>query len=447
MQKDYKAMFHRYMKMLVMQITRLSIRIKDRAKTTDFKGMTLRAWATVRAHTNVLLIRTKPHRSAAWAFITKAVAKARSQFLLLISKWPRSAVKPSPEPATTPLPQATSRRLYMLRRGAALAVVLLLLFFIPVLAYNSNLQPAGPGSPTIVTVPPGCTASSIAVLLEQEKLIRSGKAFTWAVRLNKLGSQIKAGTYDLPPEMSTMDILDKLVRGEVVNMNVRVTIPEGLTIPLVGELFEKIGFFTKESFILAAESVELPYEYLKAVPDNVDRKLEGYLFPDTYEFSPHVTPQQVIRTMAARFHELVPPRYEQSELRHTYSLHQVVTMASIVEKEAVRHDERARIAGVFYNRLDIREPLGSCATIQYILGTPRALLYADLEIPSVYNTYRNVGLTPGPIANAGLASFEAALLPESHDLLFFVARPDGSHVFTRTNAEHERAIRQISSGK
>ncbi|MDP3487674.1 MAG: endolytic transglycosylase MltG, partial [Bacillota bacterium] len=170
--------------------------------------------------------------------------------------------------------------------------------------------------------------------------------------------------------------------------------------------------------------------------------IEGYLFPDTYEFPVDVQPEQVIRIMAARFNSLIPARYEQSSQKDRYSLHQVVTMASIVEKEAVKQDERARIAGVFYSRLRLQMNLESCATVQYILGAPRKLYFVDLEIVSPYNTYRNPGLPPGPIASAGLASIEAALNPEEHDYLFFVAKSDGSHIFSKTYNQHLSAIQQ-----
>jgi len=323
----------------------------------------------------------------------------------------------------------------------ALLALVVLLVSVPALWFYGLLQPVGTGESILIVVPQGSTAGSIGHQLESEGLIKSADVFNYYIRFQGLGARLKAGTYDFSPSMSVKSITDKLVSGDVVNINIRVTIPEGLTLAGVGKVFEQRGLFTQEAFLTAAKEIQLPYEYLKAMPSTVHNAIEGYLFPDTYEFPVDVKPEQVIRVMAARFNSLILPRYEQSTIKEKYTLHQVVTMASIVEKEAVKQAERARIAGVFYNRLRIPMRLESCATIQYLLGTPRALLLVDLEIESPYNSYRNDGLPPGPIAGAGLASFEAAINPESHKLLFFVAKSDGSHIFSETYEQHLQAIK------
>ncbi|MBS3950235.1 MAG: endolytic transglycosylase MltG [Peptococcaceae bacterium] len=325
-------------------------------------------------------------------------------------------------------------------RTRAFVIGALLVLALPgIWAYNLY-QAVGDGPNVLIAIPVGSTGVSIGRQLQSEGIIKSAEAFAIFVRIKGLGSKLKAGTYDFAPSMSVTDILNKLTTGAVVNLNIRVTIPEGLTLSGTGLVFEKRGLFTKDAFLAAANNVELPYGYLKAIPATVGNRIEGYLFPDTYEFAPDVTPEQVIRIMAARFNNLMPARYEQSAVKERYSLHQVVTMASIVEKEAVKQDERARIAGVFYSRLHIGMQLESCATVQYLLGTPRKLYLVDLEIQSPYNTYRNPGLPPGPVANAGLASFEAALNPEDTDFLFFYAKSDGSHIFSKTYEQHLQAI-------
>lgn len=330
-------------------------------------------------------------------------------------------------------------KIYRLR---ALVIVILIVLSFPTLWAYNLFQAVGEGSNVLIVIPQGSTGVSIGRQLQSEGIIKSADAFAFSVRIRGLGSKLKAGTYDLGPSLGVAAIINKLISGDVVNLNIRVTIPEGLTLAGTGLVFEKRGLFTQEAFLAAAKTVQLPYDYLKAVPANVDNKIEGYLFPDTYEFAPEVTPEQVVKTMAARFNNLIPSRYAQSEVKERYSLHQVVTMASIVEKEAVKQDERARIAGVFYSRLLLPMRLESCATIQYILGAPRKLYDVDLEIESPYNTYRNDGLPPGPVANAGLASFEAAFNPEKHDFLFFVAKSDGSHIFSKTYNQHLSAIQQ-----
>ncbi|MBS3872784.1 MAG: endolytic transglycosylase MltG [Firmicutes bacterium] len=302
--------------------------------------------------------------------------------------------------------------------------------------------PVGSGESVIITIPPGSTVAAIGEQLEARGIVRSGGAFTLLARVKGLASQLKAGTYDLSPHATLGAVLDKIVLGDVIDLSVRVTIPEGLTLPSMGLLFEQRGLFSQADFLAAAQAINLPYEYLESVPLAVHNRLEGYLFPDTYYFPVAVRPEQVISTMAARFNELVPPLYAASPLRARFTLHQVITMASIVEKEAVVPDERPVIAGVFYNRLQRNMRLESCATIQFLLGTPRTLLYADLEIVSPYNTYRNLGLPPGPIANPGLAAIRAALEPAPTAYLFFVARRDGTHIFSPTYEQHQAAIRQ-----
>lgn len=326
---------------------------------------------------------------------------------------------------------------YLLRVAVVTALVLGTMFYIGIW---SMVRPVSKGESILVVVPQGSTAASIGQQLEAKDLIRSADAFAWAVRLRGWGNKLKAGTYELAPSMSTTAILGKIVRGDVANTSIRITIPEGLTLAGVGLVFEERGLFTQQDFLAAAKTVDLPYEYLKAVPSNTHYRIEGYLFPDTYEFSHDATPEQAIRVMAARFNSLVPARYEQSALKDKYSFHQLITMASIVEKEAVKQEERARIAGVFYGRMRLGMQLESCATIQYIIGKARKLYLVDLEIESPYNTYRNMGLPPGPIANSGLASINAALTPENTDYLFFFAKSDGGHIFNKTYEQHLKTI-------
>jgi len=322
------------------------------------------------------------------------------------------------------------------------AGLLCLSLAIPALYAAHLYQPVGRGESVIITIPRGGNVATIGGQLESQGVVRSGEAFALLARVKGLASQLRAGTYDFSPQATLGEVLDKIVTGDVLDTSVRVTIPEGLTLTGMGLLFEQRGLFSQAEFLAAAQAIALPYEYLAAVPTGVYRRLEGYLFPDTYHFPLDVRPEQVISTMAARFHHLVPALYAASPLRERFTLHQIVTMASIVEKEAVKPAERPVIAGVFYNRLQRNMRLESCATIQFLLGTPRTLLYADLEIVSPYNTYRHLGLPPGPIANSGLASIAAALNPATTPYLFFVARSDGSHIFSPTYEQHQAAIRQ-----
>ena len=380
------------------------------------------------------------------------VLKGLDRFLQAFKKWLLA------KRTEVPAPQTPERRVFILRRLAAVGVVLFVVLAAvvwvisePYRNHSAYIAPVGQGTSVVLTVPRGSTTVQIGNLLYEHGLIRDSAAFAREVKRQGVGTGLQAGLYDLSPAMSVPEIIDKLVQGAVVNLSIRVTIPEGLTLVKTAELFERRGLFTAQEFMEAVDSIELAYDYIALIPEGGDHRLEGYLFPDTYEVPATVTPEDLIRRMAARFNQLIPPRYDESPKKDLYTLHEVVTMASIVEKEAVKQDERARIAGVFYNRMENpRHETGgllqSCASIQYILGEPRALLYADLEIQHPYNTYIHPGLPPGPISGSGLASFEAALDPEEHQLYYFVARRDGSHIFSRTFAEHQRAIQVANSG-
>lgn len=304
-----------------------------------------------------------------------------------------------------------------------------------------SFTPAGAGDAQRVSIPGGSSAGQIAAELEQAGLVRSSTAFVLAVRWYGKTDSLQAGTYELAPSMSLRELIFKLYQGQVVNTAVRVTIPEGSTLPQIGLILEAKGLFSQAEFLAAAAKASLPYAYLAQIPANTKNRLEGYLFPDTYEFHADASPDSVIRTMVGRFDAVVTPLLAASAQREQFSLHQIVTMASIVEREAIKSMERPRIAGVFYNRLRRGMLLQSCATVQFVIGRPGKLYYVDLEAESPYNTYIHAGLPPGPIANPGLASLKAALSPEDTAYLFFVARGDGSHIFSRTYAEHRVAIR------
>lgn len=305
----------------------------------------------------------------------------------------------------------------------------------------SLFAPAGLGEGRRVNILSGSSASEIAAELKRAGMVRSSGAFVFAVRWYGKTHALQAGIYELAPSMNLREIIMKMSAGQVVNTAVRVTIPEGVSLPEIGRILEGKGVFSQAEFLAAAGTISLPYAYLAPIPLNTIHRLEGYLFPDTYEFYLDASPEFVIRTMVARFDAVVSPLFAASQKREQYSLHQVLTMASIVEREAVKSQERPRIAGVFYNRLRRGILLQSCATVQFVIGRPGKLYYADLEVDSPYNTYRHAGLPPGPIANPGLASIKAALTPEDTPYLFFVARGDGSHIFSRTYAEHRAAIR------
>lgn len=236
--------------------------------------------------------------------------------------------------------------------------------------------------------------------------------------------------------MSASGILNTLSSGRVVMQ--RFTVPEGLHLRQVASLLQDRGVVDQQSFMRSCRSTDIIKRY--GIPFDT---VEGFLFPDTYLVAGGLDAEEIVEIMVERFFErldeIKPPPYTDQELE------EAVTIASLVEREAVIDEERPLIAAVFYNRLAQNKRLESCATVQYILGkTKERLLHSDLRTPSPYNTYLHVGLPPGPIANPGAASLRAALFPAEVDYLFFVSRGNGTHHFSSTYEEHLRAIRKYN---
>jgi len=334
------------------------------------------------------------------------------------------------------------------KRSAVLKLTagLVLLVIAGVLAlmqwYRAAISPpTGTTRPVIVEIKRGSGVKAIASQFEERGLIRSAAAFEIMLSLTRQSGSLRAGYYELSPSMGAPEIARKLASGEVVMR--RVTVPEGLTIEQTAGRIAESELATKEEFLAAA----VPSEVAKLVELELPQhSLEGYLFPETYDFELGTEPAEVAaRTVRELNQRFVKPRAKEiaaSEL----SLHEIITLASLVEREARVPEERPLIAGVLANRLDQDMLLQCDATVQFALGEhkPR-LLYKDLQVDSPYNTYLHKGLPPGPIASPGLASLEAALSPEKTDSLFYVAKDDGGHVFSRTYGEHLAAIKQVRS--
>lgn len=312
------------------------------------------------------------------------------------------------------------------------------------------LAPADPDDPStqVVEVPRGATVRQIAATLERRGIIRSALAMRLYVRARGDGGRIQAGEYALGPAMPLERIVDKLVRGEVVTYP--VTVPEGYTVRQIRNLLVEAGFADAGRLdALLAEVVDgrpalaAEFPFLPEVEGRPE-PLEGYLFPDTYRF-PRGTPERdILRAMLARFAAELTPAVRARLDELGWTLDQAVTLASIIEREARVAEERPVISGVYHNRLRIGMKLDADPTVLYALGNPdRPLLFADLEVESPYNTYRNAGLPPGPIANPGAASLQAALYPADVPYLYFVAREDGTHVFARTYREHLNNLAKV----
>ncbi|GAB4341982.1 MAG: endolytic transglycosylase MltG [Cyanophyceae cyanobacterium] len=292
----------------------------------------------------------------------------------------------------------------------------------------------------------GTSARQIGRDLEALGVIRSSAAWDlwvrWLTLSGKAGG-FQAGTYELSPSLAMPAIAERIWSGETIQQT--FTIPEGWTIQQMGAYFEAQGFFRADAFVAATRKI--PRDRFPWLPEGLPH-LEGFLFPDTYRLPAEtMTPDSAIAAMLTQFEQVALPVWEANRTNTKLNLREWVTLASIVEKESVIPQERTLIAGVFTNRLNRGQRLEADPTVEYglkVTQTPdRPLSIAQVRTPSPYNTYLNAGLPPTAIAAPGKASLEATLKPDTTDYLFFVARYDGTHVFSKTLAEHEAAVQRI----
>lgn len=296
------------------------------------------------------------------------------------------------------------------------------------------------GAEQFVEIPAGLGPASIGSRLANAGVVRSGEVFRLAVWLRGSGRRLQAGEYRFDRPMTAAEVVDKIAKGDVY---VRaITFREGLTVREMAALFETAGFGTASDFIAASKKAALIHELDPAAPD-----LEGYLFPDTYTLPRAITAPQLVERMVSRFHKTMTPELIGQAAERGLTVRELVTLASLVEKETARPEERPVVAGVYTNRLRIGMGLQCDPTVIYALmlagrydGNIRK---GDLQIDSPYNTYRYAGLPPGPIAAPGEASLHAAANPADVPYLYFVSRNDGSHVFSTTLDEHNRAVNEF----
>lgn len=297
---------------------------------------------------------------------------------------------------------------------------------------------SGPtGAPVRVIIPRGTSFRAAADSMASAGVIRFPLAFRVYAQALRRDRKIQAGTYLLRRGTPWHDLVRAMNGGTSVIS--RVTIPEGYDITQITPLLTRALGVPEDSVTAAVRD-----SALRARVSDPAATLEGYLFPDTYIFAPGSSARQVVGEMVRRFEREWKPEYDAQASALGRSRHEIVTMASIVEKEARLPEERPVIAAVYYNRLRLGMPLQADPTVQYGLGHHVGrVLYRDLEVESPYNTYTHPGLPPGPIASPGGASLRAALAPARVPYLYFVAAPDGHHEFRSTIAEHAQAIRAI----
>jgi UPF0755 protein len=295
------------------------------------------------------------------------------------------------------------------------------------------------GNEQFVEIPQGTGSLPIGERLVAAGVIRDAITFRTALWMSNKGRHLKAGEYRFDRAMTPFEVIDKIARGDVFVIN--VTFPEGLTFAEMAKIFESHGLGSAASFVQAARD-PVPIHDL----DPAAKDLEGYLFPETYPLSRHTDAAKLVRTMVARFERVLTPELRQAAAARNLTVRQAVTLASIVEKETAKAEERPLVAAVYTTRLRIGMPLQCDPTVIY--GLVKAGRYdgnihkEDLSFDSPYNTYRHPGLPPGPIASPGRASIEAAVHPADADYLYFVSRNDGSHEFARTLEDHNRNVQK-----
>ncbi|MFZ2950460.1 MAG: endolytic transglycosylase MltG [Desulfuromonadaceae bacterium] len=322
------------------------------------------------------------------------------------------------------------------RSSKIICVIAIRLFLLTCLLWYLVCLFVAPGRGSVfcdVSFPPGSGIRKLANELKAGGVIRSSWHFVLMARLRGDAHRLKAGEYRFSDDMTPDTILRKIVSGEVDYR--KFTLPEGYSVYQAAELLEQKGYFRRESFLAKCRDkallVRLGLEESSA---------EGYLYPATYNLSRGGNEEQLLGQMIGQFNKAYAS-IEEREGGLRISRHEIVTLASIIEKEAVSADEKPIISSVFHNRLRIGMPLQSDPTAVYgVRAFSGRVSKADIQRPSPYNTYLNRGLPPGPIGNPGKDAVLAAMNPAKTDFLYFVARLDGTHQFSRNLAEHNRAV-------
>lgn len=334
----------------------------------------------------------------------------------------------------------TARRRRISRRAAAFAAIAVLAVA-GAAAFWLIGTPANyaRGNEVRVFIRKGAPFREAAESLAAHGVVEAPRLFAWYAQARGVDRNLRWGTYVMRDALSWEQILEtfRLARGVVHT----VTIPEGWTLAEIAPVVAEALDLPPDSVLVAARDTALLHRL--RVPTHT---LEGYLFPDTYTFPDRATAREAVRTMTSRFEAAWKAEWDSILPRLKLSRHDVITLASIVEREVVRDEERPIVAAVYLNRLRAGMALQADPTVTYALGRrPGRVLLKDLRVKSPYNTYLHAGLPPGPIGSPGLASIEAVLHPANVPYRFFVAAPDGHHEFRRTYAEHLAAIRMVRS--
>ena len=311
----------------------------------------------------------------------------------------------------------------------SIAITILIIFVTSILSVNNREV-----NSSVITIEKGMSLNSVSNLLLENEIIVNQNIFKLKVITRGLASKIPTGRFLIDGKISDSILIDLIFNKGPIKL--KLTIPEGSQSK---NLFKDINTLlnTDYDFNKYFNSTEILEQY------KVDASsLEGYLYPDTYYLYHDSSPEEIIDILLSEFWKKFDENLQDRANQLGFSVHEVVTLASIIEGEAMLDSERSTISSVYHNRLKINMKLQADPTIQYIIpGPPKTLSNRDLRIKSDYNTYQNYGLPPGPINNPGIASIKAALYPEDTNFLFFVAQGDGSHAFTTNEKDHEEAKR------
>ncbi|MBI2624585.1 endolytic transglycosylase MltG [Candidatus Parcubacteria bacterium] len=336
-----------------------------------------------------------------------------------------------------------AKRIFIWVAAAALLTALLLWGADAVVLRAAQSQ-WRPGAPTrIITIPRGYGLDEIANLLAREGVVRSSFVFQYSVWRRGWHERLQAGEYELSAAMSDLEIAERIVLGLVREQGIFVTIPEGTRLNDLIEKFSAAGLpQMRELNRATADAWRNEFAFL---PDRSDRSLEGYLFPDTYRFLPNVTSGSIARKLLETFKERVLTGDLAERIRVSpRTLDEVVIMASLLEREVRSNEDQQIVAGILWKRLEAGIPLQVDATVAYVTGKKStAITASELVVESPYNTYLHTGLPLGPINNPGVRTIQNALSPRGTDYWFYLSKPDGETVFSKTSQEHGAAIRRF----
>lgn len=322
---------------------------------------------------------------------------------------------------------------------SVIVVVLIgVLIFIQIGPYNRNNK-----QDIVIEIPKGASVNTISDVLYENELIKNKTMFKVVAKLSNKTPQFKAGKYLLNQTYSNNDIVSLLASGKFYQDGVKITIPEGSTSNEIITILVEKKLGSKEVYEELINNPKDFYDEFSFLNQEDIISLEGFLYPDTYYFDEKISEKEILTKMLSMFNNIYNDDFKKKQKEMNMTLSEVVNLASIVEKEAVLDEDRPIIASVFYNRLDIDMPLQSDATIQYIFEERKKIVtYKDLEIDSPYNSYKNKGLPPTPIANPGVKSIEGVLYPKDTEYLYFVAKMDGGNNYSVKYEDHLKYVEE-----